>query len=252
MPWRCIKLQVIDGLNVWKQWLSILNMKIKKSARLENKKPKLFSTNILNLTISELNYLLCKFVKEIRQPNGAEYAPDSIYHLCLCIQCYLFENGCINNIFVDNLYQPFINALDEVVRKFASIKDSSRKYWAILVKYLELLLKPWNCSIICMCLPSLIYTKYLISEHSLTGVVEEELLWECEQLGGHSPHVLLATLLFFNTKFFKLSVSFFAVMMNFLWRIGTIVCTSNLVQVFGKIWEPIKESRIDCRKKFCL
>lgn len=38
--------------------------------------------------------------------------------------------------------------------------------------------------------------------------VEEEHLWECKQLGAHSPHVLLSTLMFFNTKHFNLVVSF--------------------------------------------
>lgn len=35
--------------------------------------------------------------------------------------------------------------------------------------------------------------------------VEEEHLWECKQLGAHSPHVLLSTLMFFNTKHFNLT-----------------------------------------------
>lgn len=38
--------------------------------------------------------------------------------------------------------------------------------------------------------------------------VEEEHLWECKQLGAHSPHVLLSTLMFFNTKHFNLVVSY--------------------------------------------
>ncbi|KAH9643986.1 hypothetical protein HF086_004247 [Spodoptera exigua] len=38
---------------------------------------------------------------------------------------------------------------------------------------------------------------------SLTRV-EEEHLWESKQLGAHSPHVLLSTLMFFNTKHFNL------------------------------------------------
>lgn len=38
--------------------------------------------------------------------------------------------------------------------------------------------------------------------------VEEEHLWESKQLGAHSPHVLLSTLMFFNTKHFNLTVSF--------------------------------------------
>lgn len=134
-------MQVNDGLSIWKQWLTATNTKIKKTPRLGNKRLKCFSTNILKLTIDELNYLLCKFVKEIRQPNGAEYAADRIYYLCLCIQYYLFENGCINNIFVDDLYQPFINALDEVARTFSGNKDTSRKYWCFMEKYVELKVK---------------------------------------------------------------------------------------------------------------
>lgn len=61
---------------------------------------------------------------------------------------------------------------------------------------------------------------YLIAEYIVTRV-EEEHLWECKQLGAHSPHVLLSTLMFFNTKHFNLTVSFllffsfFPVFINF-------------------------------------
>lgn len=48
----------------------------------------------------------------------------------------------------------------------------------------------------------LIYvTDYIVTR------VEEEHLWESKQLGAHSPHVLLSTLMFFNTKHFNLTVS---------------------------------------------
>lgn len=47
------------------------------------RKMKLFKTDLLQLTADELNYSLCLFVKEVRKPNGAEYAPDTIYYLCL-------------------------------------------------------------------------------------------------------------------------------------------------------------------------
>lgn len=59
-----------------------------KNAELEkqittSRKVKLFKTDLLQLTADELNYTLCLFVKEVRKPNGAEYAPDTIYYLCL-------------------------------------------------------------------------------------------------------------------------------------------------------------------------
>lgn len=44
------------------------------------------------------------------------------------------------------------------------------------------------------------FTEYIVTR------VEEEHLWECKQLGAHSPHVLLSTLMFFNTKHFNLTV----------------------------------------------
>lgn len=61
---------------------------IAKNAELEKqvtptRKVKLFKTDLLQLTADELNYTLCLFVKEVRKPNGAEYAPDTIYYLCL-------------------------------------------------------------------------------------------------------------------------------------------------------------------------
>lgn len=37
---------------------------------------------------------------------------------------------------------------------------------------------------------------YIIPSH-----VTEEMLWECKQLGAHSPSTLLTTLMFFNTKY---------------------------------------------------
>ena len=37
--------------------------------------------------------------------------------------------------------------------------------------------------------------------------IEEEHLWESKQLGAHSPHVLLNTLVYFNTKFFMLKTA---------------------------------------------
>ena len=40
------------------------------------------------------------------------------------------------------------------------------------------------------------------------GEEDEEKLWELEELGSHSPQVLLNTLVYFNTKLFHLTVRF--------------------------------------------
>ncbi|CAK1545626.1 unnamed protein product [Leptosia nina] len=149
------------GVNAWKQWVMTKNAEIEKSSI--RRKP--FKSEILQLTSDELNYSLCLFVKEVRKPNGSEYAPDTIYYLVLGIQQYLFENGRIDNIFTDTYYEKFTDCLDEVARKFSVLYNDSQ---------------------------------YIVTR------VEEEHLWESKQLGAHSPHVLLSTLMFFNTKHFNL------------------------------------------------
>lgn len=150
------------GVNAWKQWVTTKNIELQKSS----KRPKLFKTEILQLTADELNYSLCLFVKEVRKPNGAEYAPDTIYYLCLGIQQYLYESGRIDNIFCDTFYEKFTDCLNEVCQKFSLLYNESQ---------------------------------YIVTR------VEEEHLWESKQLGAHSPLVLLNTLMFFNTKHFSLT-----------------------------------------------
>ncbi|XP_053670615.1 zinc finger MYM-type protein 4 [Anopheles nili] len=138
-----------------------------KNADLEKSsiRRKPFKSDILQLTADELNYSLCLFVNEVRKPNGTEYAPDTIYYLVLGIQQYLFENSRVENIFTDPYYERFTDCLDEVAKKFSMLYNDSQ---------------------------------FIVTR------VEEEHLWECKQLGAHSPHVLLSTLMFFNTKHFNL------------------------------------------------
>ncbi|XP_055698924.1 uncharacterized protein LOC129799234 isoform X2 [Phlebotomus papatasi] len=150
------------GVNAWKQWVMSKNADLEKSTL--RRKP--FKSDLLQLTADELNYSLCLFVKEVRKPNGSEYAPDTIYYLVLGIQQYLYENNRIDNIFTDPYYEKFTDCLDEVARKFSVLYNDSQ---------------------------------YIVTR------VEEEHLWECKQLGAHSPHVLLSTLMFFNTKHFNLT-----------------------------------------------
>ncbi|XP_018344083.1 PREDICTED: zinc finger MYM-type protein 3 isoform X2 [Trachymyrmex septentrionalis] len=152
------------GVNAWRQWVVGKNAELEKQIT-TTRRIKLFKTDLLQLTADELNYSLCLFVKEVRKPNGAEYAPDTIYYLCLGIQQYLFENHRIDNIFTDPYYEKFTDCLNEVAKKFSVLFNDAQ---------------------------------YIVTR------VEEEHLWECKQLGAHSPHVLLSTLMFFNTKHFNL------------------------------------------------
>lgn len=72
------------GVNAWKQWVMTKNADLEKSSI--RRKP--FKSELLQLTADELNYSLCLFVKEVRKPNGSEYAPDTIYYLVLGMGFY--------------------------------------------------------------------------------------------------------------------------------------------------------------------
>lgn len=74
------------GVNAWKQWVMTKNADLERSSI--PRKP--IKPELLQLTADELNYSLCLFVKEVRKPNGSEYAPDTIYYLVLGeYRCYL-------------------------------------------------------------------------------------------------------------------------------------------------------------------
>jgi zinc finger MYM-type protein 2/3/4 len=109
-----------------------------------------------------------------------------IFFLDAGIQQYLYENGRIDNIFTDRYYEQFTDCLDEVAKKFSVLYNDSRKCCHLTQLGDDL-------------------TKNFLAEYIVTRV-EEEHLWECKQLGAHSPHVLLSTLMFFNTKHFNLVV----------------------------------------------
>lgn len=65
---------------------------------------------------------------QVKKPNGQEYAPDTIYYLCLGIQQYLIENGRVENIFSDPYYEKFTDCLDEVAKHFSNLYCDARKY----------------------------------------------------------------------------------------------------------------------------
>ena len=94
-------LKYMYGVNAWKHWVAQKNALLEKTANTKKGKVKLFKTDILACTTEELNYSLSLFVKEFRKPNGEEYAPDSIFYLCL--------GNIMKNVFCLTLTCPKVN-----------------------------------------------------------------------------------------------------------------------------------------------
>ncbi|XP_076132083.1 transcriptional regulator QRICH1-like isoform X2 [Alosa pseudoharengus] len=160
-----------EGLEVWRLWAQRKNAELDKEqasklAPIGRRQPLRFQEDLVSSAVAELNVALALMTEEARGLEGESYEADVLYYVFLCIQKYLFENGRVDDVFSD-------------------------PYYARFHQWLHRILEPWK--------PSIHPLSYIIPSH-----VTEEMLWECKQLGAHSPSTLLTTLMFFNTKYFQL------------------------------------------------
>ncbi|KPP78038.1 glutamine-rich protein 1-like [Scleropages formosus] len=160
-----------EGLDVWRLWAQAKNAELEKDAHTKlapigRRQPLRFQEDLVSCAVAELNIGLSLMTQEARGLEGEPFEPDVLYYIFLCIQKYLFENGRVDDIFSDPYYLRFS-------------------------QWLHRILDGWK--------PSVHPLGYIIPSH-----VTEEMLWECKQLGAHSPSTLLTTLMFFNTKYFQL------------------------------------------------
>ncbi|XP_034022408.1 glutamine-rich protein 1-like [Thalassophryne amazonica] len=165
----CLKPE--EGLNVWRLWAKRKNTELSKQettrlAPIGRRQSLRFQEDLVSSAVAELNLGLSLMVQEARGSDEEEFSPDLLYYIFLCIQKYLFENGRVDDIFSDQYYTRFCESLYKI-------------------------LEGWK--------PSVHPLGYVIPSH-----VTEEMLWECKQLGAHSPSTLLTTLMYFNTKYFHL------------------------------------------------
>uniref|UniRef100_A0A3Q0T281 TRASH domain-containing protein n=1 Tax=Amphilophus citrinellus TaxID=61819 RepID=A0A3Q0T281_AMPCI len=156
------KLKSEYGVDAWKQWIQWRQTQPNLENPRFGSRPLELKEDLLRCTTAELSYGLCCFIAEVKRPNGEPYSPDTVFYLCLGIQQYLFQNGRVENIFMDRFYSKFSI-------EFTNLLSTAG--------------------------PSL-------SAGYIHSRVEEEFLWDCKQLGAYSPIVLLNTLLFFCCKYF--------------------------------------------------
>ncbi|XP_072305805.1 transcriptional regulator QRICH1-like isoform X2 [Eucyclogobius newberryi] len=160
-----------EGLEVWRLWAQMKNADLEKSdtnklAPIGRRQALRFQEDLVSCAVAELCLGLCYMTTEARGLEGESYEADVLYYIFLCLQKYLFDNGRVDDIFSDQYYTRFAQSLHQI-------------------------LEPWRSSVHPL--------GYIIPSH-----VTEEMLWECKQLGAHSPSTLLTTLMFFNTKYFQL------------------------------------------------
>ncbi|TNN52237.1 Glutamine-rich protein 1 [Liparis tanakae] len=157
-----------EGLEVWRLWAQRKNLQLDKSdtrrlAPIGRRQALRFQEDLVSCAVAELCMGLSMMTTEARGLTEEEsYEADVLYYVFLCIQKYLCDNGRVDDVFSDQYYTRFAHSLHQI-------------------------LEPWRSSVHPL--------GYIIPSH-----VTEEMLWECKQLGAHSPSTLLTTLMFFNTK----------------------------------------------------
>ncbi|CDQ60381.1 unnamed protein product [Oncorhynchus mykiss] len=167
-----VSLKPEEGMDVWRLWVQRKNTELDKEeqnklAPIGRRQALRFQEDLVSSAVAELNVALALMTQEARGLEGEQFEPDALYYIFLCIQKYLFENGRVDDIFSDQYYTRFS-------------------------QWLHKALDEWR--------PVIHPLGYIIPSH-----VTEEMLWECKQLGAHSPATLLTTLMFFNTKYFRLT-----------------------------------------------
>ncbi|XP_030851277.1 zinc finger MYM-type protein 3 isoform X3 [Strongylocentrotus purpuratus] len=119
--------------------------------------------DILECSQDVIHRGLIQFVRDARQPNGQPYPPETLLLIYISIQRHLTDNGRLDNFLAGPNYDQFRNCL-------------------------HMALAPW--------VPTVHPTTGLL----LNSRINEEMMWASQQLGAHSPHVLLSTIFFFNCR----------------------------------------------------
>uniref|UniRef100_A0A3P8QSP5 TRASH domain-containing protein n=1 Tax=Astatotilapia calliptera TaxID=8154 RepID=A0A3P8QSP5_ASTCA len=72
--------------------------------------------DLLRCSVAELSDCLLCFIREVKQSDGEPYSPGRLFYLCLSIQLFLVQNGRLENIFSDLIYDRFSTELTKILK----------------------------------------------------------------------------------------------------------------------------------------
>ncbi|KAI4817450.1 hypothetical protein KUCAC02_010851 [Chaenocephalus aceratus] len=88
-----------------------------------------FNKDILRCSAAELSDSLCRFITEVKRPDGEPYPPDGLFYLCLSIQQHLFENARMENIFSDLTYSKFSTMFTQILKSYIHSRVEEEFLW---------------------------------------------------------------------------------------------------------------------------
>ncbi|XP_006794572.1 zinc finger MYM-type protein 4-like [Neolamprologus brichardi] len=72
--------------------------------------------DLLRCSVAELSDCLLCFIREVKQSDGEPYSPRRLFYLCLSIQLFLVQNGRLENILSDLIYDRFSTELTKILK----------------------------------------------------------------------------------------------------------------------------------------
>ena len=151
------------AVKLWTDWAISRNKNL-----LPGEQP--FITLFSDLTLTEMNFWLSRFVLEIRKKNSEPYPPNTLYQVVSGLQRFLREHGRADiKIFENPALHGFKATIDGEMKRLNKTGKYVNKKQAQPI-----------------------------------AVEQEDRLWELGLLGDHSPHVLLNTIIYQVGLFFAL------------------------------------------------
>ena len=118
-------------------------------------------SDLSSVTVSSLNFAMCRFLCEFKKLDGSDFPPKTLYQICLCVQFFLETKGYSWRLLSDESFKQVKFTLDNVM------KQRTSEGIGITVRQAQVL-----------------------------NMVDEDILWSSGLLGTHTPEVLLQTVMF--------------------------------------------------------
>jgi hypothetical protein len=158
-----------------------------------NQKPAL--SRLCEMSVMDINSSLIAFVQQIKKPDGEPYRADILLYFISGNYSFIFKfvTGILSSYYLLTIGLQESLSFGADFRRQNLLMDAALLPFQIeldkqLQPFYDILLKGINSD----------------STMEVTTCLKESHLWKCRQLGVDSPIVLVFTMLYFNTKYFRL------------------------------------------------
>ena len=117
--------------------------------------------DVNSITVENLIFAMCRFITEVKNLDGSDFPPKTLYEIVVCVQFYLETEGFSWRLISDELFKDVRFTLDNTMKECtqASLENNVR-------------------------------------QAEVLSLSDEDILWNLGLLGTYCPEVLLTTVMF--------------------------------------------------------